>query len=63
MQVKTDDDWEAILSFLPEDWKEQAKQLGAFTRARCFDIVQAKADGCLKLNMHIGWLCAIVVPV
>jgi len=27
-------EWEPLLRFLPSGWEEQAKELGAFTRAR-----------------------------
>ena len=30
--VDDDDDWETLISFLPEDWREKGKELGAFKR-------------------------------
>lgn len=30
--VGEDEDWETLLSFLPEDWREKGKELGAFKR-------------------------------
>ncbi len=33
-------DWETVLSFLPEGWKEQAKTLGALSRNRNFKSVE-----------------------
>ena len=32
VSVGDDDDWETLISFLPEDWREKGKELGAFKR-------------------------------
>jgi hypothetical protein len=36
MSVKNDDEWEYLLSFLPEDWEQMASDTGAYLRSRAF---------------------------
>lgn len=37
LDIQKNDDWEALLCFLPEGWREKAKELGAISRLRNFN--------------------------
>lgn len=51
-----DPDWEAVLSFLPEGWADDARKMGAFTRSRGF----ADPESMLRtLLLHLAQGCSL----
>ncbi len=56
VEVSVDSDWSAVLAYLPDDWEEMARKLGAFTRARGF----SSPDALLRtLFIHLAEGCSL----
>lgn len=55
-KISVDSDWSAILAFLPNDWEEMARRLGAFTRARGFSSPEALLR---TLFIHLAEGCSL----
>jgi len=53
---QTDSDWDALLAFLPEDWEQKAKELGAFTRVRAFSSPEMLLR---TLLLHLAQGCSL----
>lgn len=52
----SDPDWDSVLSYLPLDWEESARELKAFTRSRSF----ASPELLLRtLFLHLGQGCSL----
>lgn len=52
----TDTDWDAIMAYLPSDWEDAAKRLGAFTRSRSFS---SPATLLRTLFLHLAEGCSL----
>lgn len=53
---RQEDDWQVLQSFLPEEWQEQARKLGALRRCRKF----ANAEALLRtLLIHLADGCSL----
>ncbi len=51
-----DENWDAVLTFLPDGWEEKAKELGALLRCRGF----ADAEALLRtLLIHLADGCSL----
>lgn len=55
-KVAVDPDWSAVLTYLPDDWEEMARKLGAFTRARGFSSPEALLR---TLFIHLAEGCSL----
>lgn len=55
-KVSFDSDWSAVLAYLPDDWEEKARKLGAFTRARGFSSPEALLR---TLFIHLAEGCSL----
>jgi hypothetical protein len=54
--MDTDEDWQTILSYLPEGWEEDAFRCGALTRLRGFDSPEALLR---VLLIHFAYGCSL----
>ena len=55
-EISSDPDWSAVLAYLPDDWEEMARKLGAFTRARGFSSPEALLR---TLFIHLAEGCSL----
>ena len=54
--LEQEDDWEVLMTFLPEGWQAKAKELGALLRCRVFD----SAENLLRaLLIHLAEGCSL----
>ncbi len=51
-----DPDWSSVLAYLPDDWEEMARELGAFTRTRRFSSPEALLR---TLLIHLAEGCSL----
>jgi len=56
VENREDPDWEAILSYLPEQWADDARRLGAFTRSRGFPNPESMLR---TLLLHLAQGCSL----
>jgi len=55
-EASVDSDWSTMLAYLPTDWEEMARKLGAFTRARGF----SSPESLLRtLFIHLAEGCSL----
>lgn len=55
-KLSVDPDWSTVLTYLPDDWEEMARKLGAFTRVRGFSCPEALLR---TLFIHLAEGCSL----